>query len=575
MNHRGYLLPPVALLLCVLICHSGAARNVALLVAVGQFRDPVLKTHQLLGPAIDIDSMQRALTERWGFQPGDVVALRDQDATRDHILEQIAALEQRSAPGDTVLIYFSGHGTSANDNDNNFDLPYATGAWVPYDLDYSSTPAAQRTLIVGRRDLVPRLKRLDQGGRWVVVVSDSCYSGQVVRSFGQSFSRSRFLPMVARDLGVARAGTVSARPPPPPYPYQHVVLLSGASDSETGADISTAQALQQAPTLDGKYHGAFTDAFLRLLGGQLLPGTFNYSQGREAMTNFLEHRNFAQHPQLLPAIAEDPQDIGARPFLGMNTADPPGPSTAAPVAAVPAAAASAARDTTLHLKLESISAALKAKIAALSGVAIVERDGDMSLRQHGDDAQLMGPAGDPIVSTTAGDPNLIKRIAAQAWLNRVLPAGDGSLGLRAETDPGSRGNTYVQCESFVFEVRLQKAAYVMLLDLDSEGNLTVLYPTRASEREIVAGGAPRAIPGADPKDHILVTAPFGSDQVAVLAFERLPGFFADQTGVQRFAADGSRAAALAKGIAGATGAVGVQQITVRTYPATGKIFCGS
>jgi Caspase domain/Domain of unknown function (DUF4384) len=570
VSHRGRLLPTVALLLCVLTCHSAAARNVALLVAVGQFRDPVLKTHQLLGPAIDIDSMQRALTERWGFQPGDVVALRDQDATRDHILDQIAALEQRSAPGDTVLIYFSGHGTSANDNDNNFDLPYATGAWVPYDLDYSSTPAAQRTLIVGRRDLVPRLKRLDQGGRWVVVVSDSCYSGQVVRSFGQSFSRSRFLPMVARDLGVARVGIVSARPPPPPYPYQHVVLLSGASDSETGADISTAQALQQAPTLDGKYHGAFTDAFLRLLGGQLLPGTFNYSQGREAMNIFLEHRNFAQHPQLLPAIAEDPQDIGARPFLGMNTADPPAPSAAAPVAASPAA-----RDPMLHLKLESVSAALKAKIAALSGVAIVERDGDLTLRQHGDEAQLAGPAGDPIVSTTAGNPNLIKRIAAQAWLNRVLPAGDRSLGLRAETDPGSRGNTYVQCESFVFEVRLQKAAYVMLLDLDSEGNLTVLYPTRPSERQVVTAGAPRAIPGADPKDHILVTAPFGSDQVAVLAFERLPGFFVDLTGVQRFAADGSRADALAKGIAGATGAVGVQQITVRTYPATGKIFCGS
>ena len=570
MSHRGRLLPTVALLLCVLMCHSAAARNVALLVAVGQFRDPVLKTHQLLGPAIDIDSMQRALTERWGFQPGDVVALRDQDATRDHILDQIAALEQRSAPGDTVLIYFSGHGTSANDNDNNFDLPYATGAWVPYDLDYSSTSAAQRTLIVGRRDLVPRLKRLDQGGRWVVVVSDSCYSGQVVRSFGQSFSRSRFLPMVARDLGVARVGTVSARPPPPPYPYQHVVLLSGASDSETGADISTAQALQQAPTLDGKYHGAFTDAFLRLLGGQLLPGTFNYSQGREAMNIFLEHRNFAQHPQLLPAIAEDPQDIGARPFLGMNTADPPAPSAAAPVAASPAA-----HDPMLHLKLESVSAALKAKIAALSGVAIVERDGDLTLRQHGDEAQLAGPAGDPIVSTTAGNPNLIKRIAAQAWLNRVLPAGDRSLGLRAETDPGSRGNTYVQCESFVFEVRLQKAAYVMLLDLDSEGNLTVLYPTRPSERQAVTPGAPRAIPGADPKDHILVTAPFGSDQVAVLAFERLPGFFVDLTGVQRFAADGSRADALAKGIAGATGAVGVQQITVRTYPATGKIFCGS
>ena len=566
MTHRGAVVSPAAVLLCALLCNGAAARNVALLVAVGQFSDANLKAHQLLGPAIDIDSMQRALTDHWGFSPADVLALRDQDATREHILDQIAALEQRSAPGDTVLIYFSGHGTSANDNDNNFDLPYATGAWVPYDLDYSSTAAAQRTLIVGRRDLVPRLKRLDQGGRWVVVVSDSCYSGQVVRSFGQTFSRSRFLPVMTRDLGVARAGAaVSARPPPPPYPYQHVVLLSGASDSETGADISSPQALSQAPTLDGKFHGAFTDAFLRLLYGQLLPGTFNYSQGRDAMNIFLEHRKFAQHPQLLPAIAEDPQDVGARPFLGMNTPAQPSP--------MPAVAA--ARDATLHLTLESVSAVLKAKIAALSGVAVVERDGDLSLRQTGDRIQLRGPAGDPIVSTTAGDPNLIRRIAAQAWLNRLLPASDSRLGLRAETDPGSRGNTYVQCESFAFEVRLQKPAYLMVLDLDSEGNFTVLYPTRASERQIVEAGAPRAIPGADPKDRILVTAPFGSDQVAVLAFERLPDFFADLTGVQRFTADGSRATALLKGISSALGAVSVQQISVHTYPATGKVFCGT
>jgi uncharacterized caspase-like protein len=569
VGYCGRMLSRAALLLCGLICHAAAARNVALLVAVGQFSDPQLKTVQLLGPAIDIDSMQRALTERWGFQPGDVVALRDQEATREHILDQIAALEQRSAPGDTVLIYFSGHGTSANDNNNSYDLPYATGAWVPYDLDYSSTAAAARTLIVGRRDLVPRLKRLDQGGRWVVVVSDSCYSGQVVRSFGQAFSRSRFLPMNTRDLGAAHVdAVVSARPQPPPYPYQHVVLLSGASDSETGADISTPQALQQAPTLDGKFHGAFTDAFLRLLDGQLLSGAFNYAQGREALNTFLEHRNFAQHPQLLPGIAEDPHDVGSRPFLGM-TLPAPAPAPPSPVAAVPAA-----RDAALHLKFESVSAALKDKITALRGVAIVEREGDLTVRQRGSQVQLLGPAGDPIVTAPAGDPNLIKRIAAQAWLNRVLPAG-GSLALRAETDPGSRGNTYVQCESFVFEVRLQKPAYIMLLDLDSVGNLTVLYPTRASERQVVPGGAPRAIPGADPKEHILVTAPFGSDQVAVVAFERLPDFFADLTGVQPFAADGSRADALAKGLEHPAGAVGVQQITVHTYPATGKVSCGS
>jgi len=567
---------------------SAVARNVALLIAVGQFKDPQLKAFELKGTAADIESMQQALGH-WGFAPGDIRALRDQDATREHILAEISALQQRSAPGDTVLIYFSGHGTSANDENNQFDLPYATGAWVPYDLDYSSAAASSRTLVVGRTDLVPRLKALDQGGRFIVVVSDSCYSGQVVRSFGQTRARTRFLPMPSRDLGVARvpAPAVSARPPPPPYPYQHVVLLSGASDSETGADISTDEVLQRYPTLDGKYHGAFTDAFLRLLDGQLVPGTFNYSTGRQEMSKFLEHQGFAQHPQLLPTLAEDPQDVQSRPFLGGSPGGSAAPAAAAPIATVAAAATgagaaaasaaagtpgAAARDRTVRLRLESVSAALRSKVAALSGVAIVDTNADMTLRQHGDQAELAGPAGDPIVKAPAADPNLIKRIAAQAWLNRVLPAGNDSLGLKAETDPGSRGNTFVQCESFVFEVRLQKPAYLMVMDLDSAGRLTVLYPIKAAERTIVSTAAPKAIPSAD---RIQVTPPFGSDQVAVLAFQQMPAFFADLNGSEPFAADGSRADALAKGLAAAAGAVSVQQITIHTYPGSGIGLCGA
>jgi hypothetical protein len=554
-----------ALLACLILSGVASARNVALLVAVGQFRDPALKSYELKGPAVDIDSVQQTLTSQWGFAPADVLALRDQEATRERILAEISALEKRTVKGDTVLIYFSGHGTSANADDNSFDLPYATGAWVPYDLDYSSLPAANKSLVIGRRDLVPRLKRLDEGGRWVVVVSDSCYSGQVVRSFGQSFSHIRFLPMNARDLGVAHvAAPISARPQPPPYPYQHVILLSGASDSETGADISTPQALLQAPTLDGKYHGAFTDAFLRLLKGQLLPGAFNYAQAREAMNSFLEHRSFAQHPQLLPAIAEDPQDVGSNSFLGMNLPAMPN------VEAAPAQ--NAGRDV-LRIRLEKVGAALRARVAAIPGVSIVEAGGDLALRQTGEQVQLMGPAGDPVSTGAANDPSLLKRIAAQAWLNRAVPKAGDKLGLRADTDPGSRGNTYVQCESFVFEVRLQKPAYVMLLDLDSDGNLTVLYPAGPLERRLVPSGVATAIPGAEPKDHIVVTPPFGTDLVTVLAFEQQPAFFVELTGAQRFATDGNRADALAKGLANAAGAISVRQITVNTYPGKSNESC--
>src|SRR5271155_577260 len=86
------------LLLCLLVSSIAAARNVALLVAVGQFRDPALKSFELRGPAIDIDSVQQTLG-MWRFAPGDVVTLRDQDATHDRILAEISALERRTSSG--------------------------------------------------------------------------------------------------------------------------------------------------------------------------------------------------------------------------------------------------------------------------------------------------------------------------------------------------------------------------------------------------------------------------------------------------------------------------------------------
>ena len=51
------------LLLGLSLAGAAAARNVALLIAVGQFRDPALKSFELRGPAIDIDSVQQTLTE--------------------------------------------------------------------------------------------------------------------------------------------------------------------------------------------------------------------------------------------------------------------------------------------------------------------------------------------------------------------------------------------------------------------------------------------------------------------------------------------------------------------------------
>jgi hypothetical protein len=285
----------------------------------------------------------------------------------------------------------------------------------------------------------------------------------------------------------------------------------------------------------------------------------------------MEHRNFAQHPQLLPAIAEDPQNIGSNLLFMPSSAAP----AAAATATAAATAAAPAKANTVRVALEGVGPSLKASIAALSGISIVDSGGDLTVRQSANQVQLLGPAGDPILATVVSDPNLTKRIAAQAWLNRVLPSGSSNAGLRAETNPGSRGNTFVQCESFVFEVRLDKPAYVMLLDLDPQGGLTVLYPSRPSERAIISSGAARAIPSNDPKDRILVTPPFGSDAVTVLAFEQAPAFFSDLSGAPRFDADSKLAQELATGLTAARGDVGVQRIAVNTYAGNSKTSCGT
>jgi hypothetical protein len=113
----------------------------------------------------------------------------------------------------------------------------------------------------------------------------------------------------------------------------------------------------------------------------------------------------------------------------------------------------------------------------------------------------------------------------------------------------------------------------MLLDLDSQGNLTVLYPTGPLERRMIPSGVATAIPGSDPKDHILVTPPFGTDLVTVMAFDKQPGFFVELTGAQRFAADSARGEALSKGLATINGGLSVQQISVNTYPGNGHDTC--
>jgi hypothetical protein len=90
----------------------------------------------------------------------------------------------------------------------------------------------------------------------------------------------------------------------------------------------------------------------------------------------------------------------------------------------------------------------------------------------------------------------------------------------------------------------------------------------------VGSGAARAIPGSDPKDSIEVSPPFGTDVVAVLAFEQRPEFFDQLNGSEPFGADSARAESLSGALRHVRGSVGVQRIDVHTYAGKPGTRCG-
>ncbi|MFO1269396.1 MAG: caspase family protein [Rubrivivax sp.] len=309
-------------------CAAAATpKRLALLIGIGQYADKRIPT--LEGPAHDIEAMQAALREHWGFAAADITVLRDRAATREAILGAIEQLERASASGDQLFIYFSGHGTSAGDRTLSLPLPHSSGAFVPHVVRVDGTKAEIAAgLIVGARDLRPRLARLDAGGRQVLVVSDSCYSGQAVRMLGALPGGVRLRPRhlsiealsgntdaagataTTTTRSATRSSASAARPEPEPYPYRHIFYIAAASDSEPAMDIGS-DSLAKLPTLDNRPHGALTDALLRALTGRLpdidanRDGAVDHGEIFAAVQRFMAMRAYPHTPQALPPARDD------------------------------------------------------------------------------------------------------------------------------------------------------------------------------------------------------------------------------------------------------------------------------
>ena len=171
----------------------------ALVIGIQNYSAPL---SSLTTPIRDAQEVASLLSEQYGFQ---VEILLDRNATRNNILSALDRYRNTLRSTDSLLIYFAGHGYYDHDADRAY--------WLPADADSPGSPNH-----ISADDISAAVRVLES--MHVLVVSDSCYSGDLTRGASEEVhtmgrpeiiermlrSRSRNLMTSGGDEPVADGG---------------------------------------------------------------------------------------------------------------------------------------------------------------------------------------------------------------------------------------------------------------------------------------------------------------------------------------------------------------------------------
>lgn len=562
--------------------YGASAKSAALLVGVAQYGNPA---NNLAGPANDVNSLNALLIEKAGFAANDIVTLVDTAATAAAIRREISRLYERTRAGDEVLIYFSGHGVSPLATDDGIRHSYlpdsAGGAFVAFDstLRFGQTGDAKNLLtdlIVGARDLRPSLERLDSDGRNVLVIVDSCYSGSLARTQGDLLA-PRLLPFSGEAVSGIRANLAAAPElrvlsDLPANIYRNVTMLSASARGEVALDIPL-RALRAFPTVDGKPHGALTDAVLRVLDGSLAAdlngdGTVSFAELHRSVADFVDQRHYGQSPQRLPTVAETAVSAANRPVFGglrgrsaLNIAES-------------LASVAAKRSITLWVPSELAQVA-----KPLLQIPNVREPGsnqvaDLSLAHDGNGIALLSRSQALIQSVPQNSVSsllpFVKQAAFAASLDAIASAGRRAM-LDIEIDPAAYGGNFKVGDLLAVVVRPDKAGWLVLVNVDSEGKVSVLYPEISARNLIetrpLSAGEAHFIPGKEPRNRIVVEPPLGTDYLHAIVFDEMPTNLAALAKLQKLDTLDPSLNRLRDAIDSAKGRMTYARTVLRTFPA--------
>jgi len=467
----------------------------------------------------------------------------DEQATEAAILEAMDRLNETSEPGDSLIIYFSGHGTSAQDSSMGaqLHLPDGSGAIVAYDFNPDEFVAGEAIdqdnhedgLLIGRYDMRPRFEALDQD-RTVLVMFDSCFAGNTARSLDSEYTpkTKRFVSLdnTSRSRGASTPVIEDcdncAEQLHHEYPYDNVVYFGAAAEHELAVDISQAEInAGLATSFDGKPHGAFTDALLRALvaSTKTTQGVSYRNLFQRTLRQFQTHCEACGHtPVMLPssvltelAVVNLPifPGLSSSTTLAANESDEDDAVVSAEntFSDAPEELLVASADTLANTPW--LNRYVTRRLGTLSGAgsSIVLNQTDDGLEARSSDGQL--------IHTLDGDEEeTLEWVTSRAALiDRLKSDQLNTDALPVELGHPLHGSSFYFGENLTFSARVDAPSRLLVLALDTAGSLNLIYPSVKQEWEaVIPAGRTVTLPAAGAPD-LRVTAPAGTDEILFYA----------------------------------------------------------
>jgi hypothetical protein len=453
----------------------------------------------LPGTIYDVGSAKK-MAYSMGIKDEDMVVLRDTEATRARIMQELSTLNKNAAEGGKVFIYFSGHGSNWLDGNAN----QCQAGILTHDMQY-----------ITNADLARATSRILKVSDKTIVMLDTCFSNGVIKSAGNSRGMStspvlkmKYAPLNSKITNAECNTPINAQIPAKVGSrgfgdatalgavQENYVLISTAKDNEASWDDPTSGGVGTQAVRDcllGEAKDLNHSGGISLDEIQACAQAKMDARMRNNPTGSVSHLTIRGNRNLIPVPTQPPIiDVvnNEKPPVNKPPANPPPPVAVAPPEKPPVT-----------------------KPPTNPPVAVAPPEKPPVSKPPANPPVVVAPP--PPSAPLAKPPVVDDKLASVETLKDILAQSNPDVKVSVKLD---NPKVKIGTQAFNLSVTSNKAGYVYLILLGSDKkSFYILFPNKLASNNEIKENQTITMPGEDWR--INASGPAGIDNILVMVSE--------------------------------------------------------